>query len=167
MGQIPAEALACIKERASCDISRIDEIEKVTRHDVIAFLSAVAERVGPDSCYIHLGLTSSDLLDTTLALQLRDAAQIVLEDLDRLLSAVKEKAQQYKDTVMIGRTHGIHAEATTFGLKMASWYAETSGIETEWPRPARISVTASFRVRWGPLQTSRPGWRNMFASDWI
>lgn len=125
VGQIPAEALACIKERAACDISRIDEIEKVTRHDVIAFLSAVAERVGPDSCYIHLGLTSSDLLDTTLALQLRDAGQIILEDLDRLLFALKEKAQQYEDTVMIGRTHGIHAEATTFGLKMASWYAET------------------------------------------
>ena len=126
MGRIPLEALACIKEKAACDLSRIDEIEKITRHDVIAFLSAVAEKVGPDSCYIHLGLTSSDLLDTTLALQLRDAAQIILEDLDRLLCALREKAREHKDTVMIGRTHGVHAEATTFGLKMASWYAETA-----------------------------------------
>lgn len=125
LGEIPREAVARIREKASYDLSRIDEIEKVTRHDVVAFLSAVAEKAGEDSRYIHLGLTSSDLLDTTLALQLADAGQILLENLDRLLSILREKAQQYRRTVMVGRTHGIHAEATTFGLKMASWYAET------------------------------------------
>jgi len=125
VGRVPAEALVRIKERAVCDLCRIEEIEKVTRHDVVAFLSAVAEKVGPDSRYIHLGLTSSDLVDTTLALQLTEAGQIILEDLDRLLMVLRVKAQQYRDTPMVGRTHGIHAEATTFGLKMASWYAET------------------------------------------
>jgi len=139
MGQIPPDALACIKERATCDLSRIDEIEKVTRHDVVAFLSAVAEKVGADSCYIHLGLTSSDLLDTTLALQLAEAGQILLEDLDRLLSVLRAKAQQYREAPMVGRTHGIHAEATTFGLKMASWYAET-GRNRERMRQAREEI---------------------------
>ena len=140
MGEVPAEAVARIKEKASYDLARIDEIEKVTRHDVVAFLSAVAERVGEDSRYIHLGLTSSDLLDTTLALQLRDAGQIILEDLDRLLSALKVKAHQYRDTAMIGRTHGIHAEATTFGLKMASWFAEM-GRNRERMRQAREDIS--------------------------
>jgi adenylosuccinate lyase len=125
MGEIPADALARIKDKAAYDLDRIEQIERETRHDVIAFLSAVAEKVGEDSRYIHLGMTSSDLLDTTLALQLSDAGQIILEDLDRLICVLGQKAREYRGIPMVGRTHGIHAEPITLGLKMASWYAET------------------------------------------
>jgi adenylosuccinate lyase len=123
-GEIPAAALKNIQERAGFDVARIDEIEKTTKHDVIAFLTSVTEKVGEDGRFIHMGLTSSDILDTSLALLLREAADILIEDLDLLLAALKKKAYLHKDTVMIGRSHGIHAEPITFGLKMALWYAE-------------------------------------------
>jgi adenylosuccinate lyase len=123
-GVIKAKSLKNIKKNAAFDINRIDEIEKTTRHDVIAFLTSVTEKVGPDGRFIHLGLTSSDILDTSLAVLLKEAADILLEDVDRLLEALKEKAGTYKNTVMIGRSHGIHAEPVTFGLKMALWYQE-------------------------------------------
>jgi len=124
MGKIPAEAMKVIRERAGFDIGRIDEIEQTTRHDVIAFLTAVGEKVGPESRYIHIGLTSSDVLDTAFATQLRDAAGIIAEDLEALLKVLRERALEHRGTVMIGRTHGIHAEPITFGLKLALWYAE-------------------------------------------
>ena len=124
LGEIPPEALAEIRSRAGFDPARVDALEREIRHDVVAFLTAVAERVGPAARYIHLGLTSSDILDTTLALQLRDAADILLEDLDRLLAIQGQLALKHRSTVMIGRTHGVHAEPTTFGLKAAGWYAE-------------------------------------------
>jgi adenylosuccinate lyase len=123
-GEIPKESLKNIQENAAFDVSRIDEIEKTTKHDVIAFLTSVTEKVGADGRFIHRGLTSSDILDTSLALLLREAADILIEDLDALLAALKKKAIAHKNTVMIGRTHGIHAEPITFGLKMALWYAE-------------------------------------------
>jgi adenylosuccinate lyase len=123
-GEIPKESLRNIQEHASFDVSRIDEIERTTKHDVIAFLSSVSEKVGADGRFIHRGLTSSDILDTSLALLLREAADILIEDLDALLAVLKKKAVAHKNTVMIGRTHGIHAEPITFGLKMALWYAE-------------------------------------------
>jgi adenylosuccinate lyase len=123
-GEIPKEALNNIRTKAAFDVNRIDEIEKVTKHDVIAFLTAVTEKVGQDGRFIHRGLTSSDILDTSLALLLREAADILIEDLDTLLTVLKAKAFKHKDTVMIGRSHGIHAEPITFGLKMALWYAE-------------------------------------------
>jgi len=124
LGLIPASSLENIKCKAGFDISRIDEIEKTTKHDVIAFLTAVTEKVGEDGRFIHMGMTSSDVLDTSFAVLLKQAADILIEDLEQLLIVLKRKAFQFKDTVMIGRSHGIHAEPITFGLKMALWYQE-------------------------------------------
>mgnify|MGYP006277648043 CR=1 FL=1 len=124
LGRIPAEALQVITEKADFDVQRILEIEATVKHDVIAFLTNVAEYVGPDSRFIHLGMTSSDLLDTALACQMKDASTLILTDLQRLLEVLKRQALKYKSTVCIGRSHGIHAEPTTFGLKMALWYDE-------------------------------------------
>ena len=123
-GEIPAASLRRIKARAGFDVARIDEIEKTTKHDVIAFLTSVTEKVGEDGRFIHMGLTSSDILDTSLAILLREAAGILIEDLDQLLEVLKKKAFAHKQTVMIGRSHGIHAEPITFGLKMALWHQE-------------------------------------------
>ena len=123
-GTIPTKSLQNIKKKAAFDINRIDEIEKTTKHDVVAFLTSVTEKVGQDGRFIHMGLTSSDILDTSLAVLLKEAADILMEDIDQLLEALKAKAFAYKDTVMIGRSHGIHAEPVTFGLKMALWYQE-------------------------------------------
>ena len=123
-GEIPESALKNIRERAGFDVARIDEIEKTTKHDVIAFLTSMTEKVGEDGRFIHRGLTSSDILDTSLAVLLKEAADILVEDLDALLIALKEKALVHKNTLMIGRSHGIHAEPITFGLKMALWYTE-------------------------------------------
>jgi adenylosuccinate lyase len=123
-GDIPRAALKTIKAKARFDIARIDEIERTVKHDVIAFLTSVAEFVGPDSRFIHMGLTSSDILDTSLAVLLKEASDILLGDIDRLLAVLKKKAVRHKLTLMIGRTHGIHAEPVTFGLKMAMWYDE-------------------------------------------
>jgi len=124
LGEIPAEAVREIRKRASFDIHRIDEIEKVTKHDVLAFLTNVGESIGPLSKYLHYGLTSSDILDTSLAMLLKEASEIILQDLRRLLEVLKKKAFQYKETLMIGRSHGVHAEPITFGLKMVLWYDE-------------------------------------------
>jgi len=124
MGEIPSEALRVIKEKARFDIARVTELETVTKHDVVAFLTAVSEQVGEPARYIHFGLTSSDILDTSLALLLKEASELIIEDIHKLLSTIKEKAFTYKDTEMIGRSHGIHAEPITFGLKMALWYDE-------------------------------------------
>jgi len=123
-GEIPEDSLKNIQEKAGFDVGRIDEIEKTTKHDVIAFLTSVTEKVGQDGRFIHMGLTSSDILDTSLALLLREAADILIDDLDQLLAQLKKKAYDYKNTLMIGRSHGIHAEPITFGLKMALWYTE-------------------------------------------
>jgi len=124
LGLIPAKALATIRKKADFNVKRIDALEKIVKHDVIAFLTAVGENVGPESRFIHLGLTSSDVLDTSLATLLQRAADILIEDIRILLKVLKRKAQQYKNTVMIGRSHGVHAEPVTFGLKMALWYEE-------------------------------------------
>jgi adenylosuccinate lyase len=124
-GQVPPDAVKRIKQKAKFDIARIEEIEKVTRHDVIAFLQSLNEFVGEDGRYIHMGLTSSDLLDTCLAIQLIQSADIIIDDLKRLLEVLKRRAFEFKNTPMIGRSHGIHAEPTTFGLKMALWYEES------------------------------------------
>jgi adenylosuccinate lyase len=124
LGEIPIDAVREIKEKARFDVGRIAELERVTKHDVVAFLTAVGENVGEASRYIHFGLTSSDILDTSLALLLKEASELIIEDIRNLLSAIRDKAFEYKDTVMIGRSHGIHAEPITFGLKMAHWYDE-------------------------------------------
>ena len=124
LGKIPKSALKNIKENVSINVERIDEIEKTTKHDVIAFLTSLTEKVGEDGRFIHMGLTSSDVLDTALAVQLKESAEILLEDIEQLLAVLKKKAFDNKNTLMIGRSHGIHAEPITFGLKMALWYQE-------------------------------------------
>lgn len=123
-GEIPPDILKIIKEKASFTVSRILEIEKETNHDVIAFLTNLSENIGEYSRFVHLGLTSSDIVDTAFSILLRDSADIILKELRRFSSILKTKALEYKNTIMIGRTHGIHAEPTTLGLKFLLWYAE-------------------------------------------
>ncbi len=123
-GLIPADAARDIRERGKVDADRVDEIERTTRHDVIAFTTAVAEHVGPSARWLHFGLTSSDVLDTAQALQLRESCDLLLSDVDKLLDAIRDRAFDHKHTPMIGRTHGVHAEPMTFGLKLALWFDE-------------------------------------------
>lgn len=124
MGNIPKDAVERIKSRAKFDVARIDEIEKVVKHDVIAFLTSVADYIGDDSRFVHLGLTSSDVLDTSFAMLLAEASDLIIADIKRLMEAIKKRAFEHKDTPMMGRSHGIHAEPVTFGIKMALWYDE-------------------------------------------
>lgn len=124
LGRVPPEALERIKERARFDVERINELERVLKHDIIAFLTVVSEHVGEESRYIHLGLTSSDVLDTAFAIQLRDAAAIIIDGIKSVMDILKGLAFKYKHTPIIGRTHGIHAEPTTLGLLFALWYDE-------------------------------------------
>jgi len=138
LGEVPPAALEEIRAKAGFDVARIDAIEREVKHDVVAFLTAVAERIGPAARYLHLGLTSSDILDTALACQMREAATLLLEDVEALDRVLTELAVRHRDTVMIGRTHGIHAEPTTFGLKLAMWLMEV--------RRARERVTRAREV---------------------
>src|SRR6266446_9017415 len=123
-GIVPAEALGRIKAAARVSASRIDEIEATTRHDLIAFLTNLEESIGADSRYVHIGMTSSDVVDTALALQLQQACDVLLADLERFRAALRALALAHKDTLCVGRSHGIHAEPMVFGLKPALWYAE-------------------------------------------
>jgi len=140
-GKIPKKALANIKSKVAINVNRIDEIEKNTKHDVIAFLTSLTEKVGEDGRFIHMGLTSSDVLDTSLAVLLKEASEILIEDINALLAVLKKKALGYKKTLMIGRSHGIHAEPITFGLKMALWYQE---MERNRARLERAKETVSY-----------------------
>ena len=124
LGVIPKEVVPVIREKGNFDIARIDAIEAEVKHDVIAFLTSVAEFVGPEARFIHQGMTSSDVLDTCLSVQMTQAADELLADLDMLLESIRVRALEHRDTVCMGRSHGIHAEPVTFGLKLASWYAE-------------------------------------------
>ncbi|MBL8666199.1 MAG: adenylosuccinate lyase [Rhodospirillales bacterium] len=124
LGVVPREAAAAVWERGAFEVARIDEIEQETRHDVIAFLTNLAEHVGPDARFVHQGMTSSDVLDTCLAVQLARAADILLADVDALLAALERRAREHKLTPTIGRSHGVHAEPTTFGLKLLGFWAE-------------------------------------------
>lgn len=123
-GEVPESDFAGIKKKARFEVERVLEIEKTTKHDVIAFLTNVAEHVGAESRHIHQGMTSSDVLDTALSMQLRDAGNIILADVERLLKILAKRAKEFKYTLQIGRTHGVHAEPITFGLKLALWYEE-------------------------------------------
>jgi adenylosuccinate lyase len=125
MGKVPKAAISRIKKNARFNVERIREIEREVKHEVIAFLSSVAESIGDDARFLHLGMTSSDVMDTALAIQLREAAAILIEDVQSLMKVLRRQAYKYKSTVMIGRTHGVHAEPITFGLKFALWYQET------------------------------------------
>jgi adenylosuccinate lyase len=140
-GIIPADAARDIRERGRFEIERIEEIEQVTQHDVIAFTTAVAEHVGPSARWLHFGLTSSDIIDTAQALQMRDGCDLILTGLDRLMQAVRLRADEHRRTPMIGRTHGVHAEPMTFGVKLALWYAELARDVTR-VRQARQTVSA-------------------------
>jgi len=124
IGLVPKSALESVRAKGAFDTQRVLEIEETLKHDVIAFLTNVAEHVGPDARYLHYGMTSSDLLDTSFSIQLCRATDLILKGLEDLLSTVKSRAEEFKRTPTIGRSHGIHAEPTTFGLKLASWYAE-------------------------------------------
>ena len=124
LGVIPKEAAKAVWERGAFEVERIDAIEAEVKHDVIAFLTNLAEHVGPEARFVHQGMTSSDVLDTCLAVQLVRAADILIEDVDQLLAAIERRAFEYKDTPTVGRSHGIHAEPVTFGLKLAGYYAE-------------------------------------------
>ena len=139
-GIVPPEALAAIKAKARFDIARIEAIEKDVQHDVIAFVSNVAENVGPEGRWLHYGLTSSDVVDTALSMMMRDALDLILADVDRLMEAVRARAFEFKHTPMIGRTHGVHAEPMTFGLKLALWHSQL-GRDRE--RVARAKETIS------------------------
>ncbi len=124
LGTIPKSALSKIKKKAKFDVKRITEIEEKTKHDVVAFLTNLAENVGAESRYIHFGLTSSDILDTSLSLLMREAGDLIFQDLEKLIRSIKKKAYKFKHTPMMGRTHGVHAEPITLGLKFALWFAE-------------------------------------------
>src|SRR5215813_5047824 len=123
-GEVPRDAVARLRQCARVNVARMQEIEAQTKHDVIAFVSSVAETVGEEGRYLHLGLTSSDVIDTGFAVQLCEATNVLLADLAALAKVLKALAYEHKNTVMIGRTHGVHAEPITFGLKAAHWYAE-------------------------------------------
>jgi adenylosuccinate lyase len=123
-GIVPAEAAKAIRERGAFDVARIHEIEAEVKHDVIAFTTAVAEKIGPESRWLHYGLTSNDVVDTAQALQIKQASTIIRQDIVQLLSVLKARALEFRDTPIVGRTHGMHAEPTTFGLKLLNWYAE-------------------------------------------
>src|SRR5262245_52418784 len=138
-GIVPAEAARDIRERGAFEVARIEEIEQRTQHDVIAFTEAVAEKVGPSARWLHFGLTSSDVIDTAQALQMREACDLILKDLDALAEAVRDRAFEPRQTKRIGRTHGVHAEPMTFGLKLALWYAEL-GRDIERLRRARVTI---------------------------
>lgn len=135
LGQIPLETFDRIKSNASFSVERIDEIEREVRHDVIAFLTNVNENVGAeDAKYIHMGLTSSDVIDTAFALQIKESSQIILSGLDKLIITIKEKAFQYKNTICIGRSHGVHAEVMTFGFKLLNWLDSFERVKTNFNR---------------------------------
>jgi adenylosuccinate lyase len=139
-GIVPAAAARDIRERGAFDVARIEAIERTTQHDVIAFTTAVAEHVGPSARWLHFGMTSSDVIDTAQAIQMRDACDVILQDLDALSQAIRDRAIEHRQTPMIGRTHGVHAEPMTFGLKLALWYAEV-GRDVERVRRARATIS--------------------------
>jgi adenylosuccinate lyase len=139
-GIVPPAAARDIRERARFDIARIEEIERTTQHDVIAFTTAVAEHVGPSARWLHFGMTSSDVIDTAQALQMREACDVILKDLDTLAGAVRDRAFEHRRTPMIGRTHGVHAEPMTFGLKLALWHSEI-GRDIERVQRARAVIS--------------------------
>jgi adenylosuccinate lyase len=158
-GLVPREAAAELRAKAGFDPRRIEEIEAITQHDVIAFTTAVAETAGPAARYLHFGLTSSDVIDTAQALQMREACGLIVKDISALMEAVRARVEEHRATPMIGRTHGVHAEPMTLGLKLALWYAELKRdldrvlrardiVSVGKPTSIRRSKRASARV-WG------------------
>lgn len=149
-GEIPAKSLATIKKKAAFNVRRIDKIEKTVKHDLIAFLTSVAENIGPDARFVHKGLTSSDIVDTAQAVLMREAADIILKNIQDLLKVLKSNARKYRTTLQIGRSHGIHAEPTTFGLTFALWYSE---MERNLARMKSARETIRYGQLSGPVGT--------------
>jgi adenylosuccinate lyase len=149
-GEIPKKSLAIIKKKARFNVKRIDTIEKTVKHDVIAFLTSVAENIGPDSRFVHKGLTSSDIVDTAQAVLMREAADIIVRDIGALMKILKANAMKYKTVLQMGRSHGIHAEPTTFGLTFALWYAE---MDRNLTRMKTARDTISYGQLSGPVGT--------------
>src|SRR3954469_5215776 len=147
---VPREAAAEMRAKGDFDIARIEEIESVTQHDVIAFTQAVAEKVGPSARWLHFGLTSSDVIDTAQAIQMREACALLIKNVGLLMEAVRERAEEHRRTPMIGRTHGVHAEPMTFGLKLALWYAE---LQRDVARIERAREVVSVGKRSGAVGT--------------
>jgi len=169
LGIIPKEAARVIWEKgrnAKFDAERIDEIEHEVKHDVIAFLTHLAEFVGPDARFVHQGMTSSDVLDTTLAVQLSRASDILIADIDGLLAALKRRAFEYKLTPTIGRSHGIHAEPTTFGIKLAGFYAEFSRARGRLLAAKSEIATCAISARSAPLPMSARRSKPMSPGNW-
>jgi len=169
LGVIPKEAAKTVWARARnvvFDVARIDEIERETKHDVIAFLTHLAEIVGPEARFVHQGMTSSDVLDTCLNVQLTRAADLLIDDIDKVLAALKKRAFEHKMTPTIGRSHGIHAEPVTFGLKLAYAYAEFTRPANGWSPPVRKSRPARSRARSAPSRRSIRAWRNTSPRRW-
>src|SRR6056297_3769502 len=136
LGKIPEEDVEKLYRKASFDVKRIKEIEKETRHDVVAFTRSVSESLGPEKKWVHYGLTSTDVVDTANGYRLRQANQILSRGIERMITVLAEKAKEHKNTVMMGRTHGVHAEPTTFGLKCALWYTEMKRNQTRFESAA-------------------------------
>jgi adenylosuccinate lyase len=157
MGTIPKGVSKAVRERAAFEVDRIDEIEREVKHDVIAFLTWVAEQVGDQARFMHQGMTSSDVLDTCLAVQLARASDILIADLDALLAVIRRRAEEHKFTPTIGRSHGIHAEPTTFGLKLAGHYAEFAR-GRERLVAARRDPTQDLLAEVDGLTVFAPGW---------
>ena len=155
-GIVPKKSFDIIKEKSSFDVDRVLEIEKTTRHDVIAFLTNLAENIGPDSRYIHMGMTSSDLLDTSLAIQCRDAGNIILKKLIKFQDVLRNNATKYKETYQIGRSHGVHAEPITFGLKNALWSEEIGRNIVRWKRSIESISTGQISGAVGTYQHIDP-----------
>ena len=155
-GLVPRQAAQTIREKADFDLGRIYQIESEVKHDVIAFTTAVAEKIGPESRWLHYGLTSNDVVDTAQALQVKAASAIILDDLKRLREVLRRRAVEFKNTPMVGRTHGMHAEPITFGLKLANWYAEiTRGLE-RFQRAAEEMPRKSVAISGAPINLSFP-----------
>ncbi len=170
LGQIPKEAAKTIREKgeaATFDVARIDAIEAEVKHDVIAFLTHLAEIVGPDARFVHQGMTSSDVLDTCLSIQLALATDILIADVDKLLTALKRRAFEHKLTPTIGRSHGIHAEPVTFGLKLAQAYAEFDRAKEQADRRAQgDSPPAPFPAPSARSRRSTRVWKLTWPRPW-
>lgn len=166
LGVIPKEDVEALRSKATFDIDRIYEIEQETRHDVIAFTRAVSETVGPERKWVHYGLTSTDVVDTANGYLLRQANEILLRDIEQFIEILRDKAKAYKDTPMMGRTHGVHAEPTTFGLKMALWYEEMKRNLERFNHAADGVQFGKISGAWALTRTLIRSLRNSYAASW-
>ena len=167
LGEIPKEDVALIREKADFDIDRILEIEQQTRHDVVAFTRAVSETLGEERKWVHYGLTSTDVVDTAYGYLYKQANDIIRKDLENFLNIIADKAKEHKFTIMMGRTHGVHAEPTTFGLKLATWYSEMKRNIERFEHAAVVWKLVRFLVRLVTLPTSHHSLKNTSATNLV